>query len=110
MKINKEDKFFIEKTKALKALSFVMDPELEVNIVDLGLVYEINFFDNKRIHVVMTFSTPGCPLGESIENGVKNTLAEEFPFYEIEVEIVFEPMWAVEMMSDSAKQQLGITE
>lgn len=108
MKIEVTDEFYSEKNRVLQVLSHVIDPELEINIVDLGLIYEINFREEKKIQIIMTFSTPGCPLGESIENGVKNVLTEEFPSYQTEVEIVFEPLWSVELISEKGKQQLGI--
>ncbi|MGZ5245354.1 MAG: metal-sulfur cluster assembly factor [Bacteroidia bacterium] len=101
------DPLFSDKSKALQALYEVIDPELYVNIVDLGLVYNIALKD-KNIEVEMTLSTPHCPMGESIVNGVKNVLEKTFPDAEVEVNLVWEPTWSMEKISEEGKRQLGL--
>lgn len=88
------------------ALRHVYDPELEVNIVDLGLIYDIEE-DEHNIHIRMTLTTPGCPLHDSIIGGVYRILQKEFPDKEINVDLVWEPRWTPERMSDEAKERLG---
>lgn len=84
----------------------VYDPELGVNIVDLGLVYDIRDEPN-RLHIRMTLTTPGCPLHGAIVEGVRHALRELAGNRRIEVDVVWEPRWSPDMMSDEAKRQLG---
>jgi metal-sulfur cluster biosynthetic enzyme len=96
----------VTKEEILEKLTQVIDPELGLNIVDLGLIYEIEIKEEK-VFIKMTFTTPACPLmGEMIEE-VKRKL-DELPELDIEVNIVFEPLWKPEMMSERAKAKLGI--
>jgi len=93
--------------KALEALRQVIDPEVGVNIVDLGLVYGVEPGEN-RLGVTMTMTSVSCPLGEHIKQQAINVLRETFPdLKEIHVEMVFDPPWSPEMMSDAAKRTLG---
>jgi len=108
MKISITDPFYKEKRQAMSALYRVVDPELFVNIIDLGLVYGIDFDDDTSIAVTMTLSTPHCPMGEAITMGVRNVLSIEFPDKEIDVRIVSEPKWDHTMITDEGRCQLGI--
>ncbi len=84
------------------------DPEIPINIVDLGLVYGIKIDDkNKKIKVIMTLTSPGCPLYAQISEDVKRRV-EEHTSYETVVEIVWEPRWTQEMMSEEAKAMIGL--
>ncbi|MCU7695076.1 metal-sulfur cluster assembly factor [Haoranjiania flava] len=102
------DKHFNEKNKALEALYKVIDPELFINIVDLGLIYDIEFKDEKNIVVTMTLSTPHCPMGEAITNGVKNALEIAFPAMTPEINLTFDPLWSFEMLTPEGREQLGM--
>lgn len=93
------------KHKAVTALKKVIDPELFVNIVDLGLVYKIHF-PAGVIEVQMTLSTPHCPLGDAITNGVHNALSEVFPDRETQVTLVREPAWSPDMMTEEGRKEL----
>jgi metal-sulfur cluster biosynthetic enzyme len=95
-----------QEQRAREALRTVLDPELMVNIVDLGLIYGLDFSKEGRLGVQMTFSTPFCPLGESIVFGVNNVLNTAFPDRVIDVEIVWEPRWSHEMISEAGRKQL----
>ncbi len=88
-------------------LKTVVDPEVGVNIVDLGLIYEITM-DNetKTIHVVMTLSTRGCPLGDVIIQNVQVVLDANYPDYKNDVELVWEPMWSPEMITEDGKNAI----
>lgn len=107
MQIEINDPHYAEKARAINALYRVMDPELFVNIIDLGLVYDLDFSQSDKIIVIMTLSTPHCPLEEAITTGVKNSMAIDFPSVDIEVKIVWEPAWNFTMMSAAAKEELG---
>lgn len=93
--------------QVLQALQQVFDPELGVNIVDLGLVYGVEVEGN-RVRLRMTMTTPACPLGGYLEEAVRRTLRQEFPtLHTVAVEWVWEPPWSPERMSPEARKQLG---
>lgn len=110
MELQINDPYYVEKHRAITALYRVMDPELFVNIMDLGLVYDLDFSKDNKIIVIMTLSTPHCPLEEAITSGVKNSMGIDFPGVEVEVKIVWEPAWNYSMMSAAAKEELGFEE
>jgi metal-sulfur cluster biosynthetic enzyme len=86
----------------------VYDPEIGLNIVDLGLVYDIKVTDGKVVDVEMTLTSPGCPIGPQIISGVQSCIQRAFPDLDaINVHIVWMPMWGPERMSQEAKDQLG---
>lgn len=97
------------KEEVLVILSSVIDPELGVNIVDLGLVYDVQF-ENGRVYVQMTLTTPGCPLHETMVGGVKSALRAVPEVKDIEVDVVWSPPWTPVKMSDKAKHILGYVE
>ena len=84
----------------------VIDPELGVNIVDLGLIYGVRVVD-RMFHVRMTLTTPGCPLSGYIDDEVRRTLSGAPGVDDTVTEIVWDPPWSPDMMSDLAKDQLG---
>jgi len=84
----------------------VIDPEIGINIVDLGLVYGIET-DDDHISVDMTMTTAACPLGAYITDQASMYLRQFFPDAEVTVNLVWTPQWTPEMMSDTAKEQLG---
>ena len=92
----------------LELLRNVMDPEIEINIVDLGLIYEIHFNGEDKIDVVMTFSTPSCPLGDTIVSNIKEVIRKKYPELSTEVEVVFEPQWSTALVSEEGKEILGM--
>jgi metal-sulfur cluster biosynthetic enzyme len=86
----------------------VFDPEIGINIVDLGLVYDIQVPDGKLVDVTMTLTSPGCPIGPQIIRGVQTYVQQAYPNLEaINVHIVWDPLWDPEMMSQDAKDALG---
>lgn len=87
-------------------LKTVMDPELFVDIVSLGLIYDVKI-EEEKIVVIMTLTTPGCPLAPVIDELIRNALSE-FSDHKIVVDLVWEPAWNKEMMSQEAKLQLGV--
>jgi len=109
MKISLTNAFAQEEMRANLALMQVIDPELNVNIVDLGLVYGVDFQDPKTVTVTMTLSTPHCPLGDAIEQGVINAMQQVFPEREVKIDLVWEPEWSIDRISDAGKEQLGLT-
>jgi len=102
------DTHFKEAILAQNALYNVIDPELFVNVIDLGLIYRVEFLPENLIRVTMTLSTPHCPMGEAIVNGVKNALGITFPGQSIEVNLTFNPPWSFEMLTPEGREQLGV--
>ena len=97
-----------KRTVALEALSSVNDPEIGLNVVDLGLIYQLNFDEEKKtVSCIMTLTTQFCPMGESITNGVKNALQASFPGHKIEVELTFNPPWNHELISEVGRSFLN---
>jgi metal-sulfur cluster biosynthetic enzyme len=94
------------KSRVLEALSNVDDPELGINIVDLGLVYDVRL-DDGIVHVTYTLTTMGCPIGPLIEAQMEQLLAGVEGVKGFEAEMVLRPPWTPEMMSDEAKAALG---
>lgn len=93
---------------ALAALKQVIDPEIGLNIVDLGLIYQVDFDElNEEIFLTMTLTTQFCPMGESIRDGALQALQQNFPGYKIHIELVFDPPWSHEKISDDGKQFLN---
>lgn len=93
-------------SKVVETLKTCYDPEIPVDIWELGLIYEINI-DGKKIHVKMTLTSPNCPVAESLPVEVENKLKTIAEVEEARVEIVFEPPWDKDMMSEAAKLELG---
>lgn len=108
MKISLTNPYAQEEMRANVALMEVIDPELNINIIDMGLVYGVKFDDSKTITVTMTLSTPHCPMGDAIQQGVINVLQEAFPDHEAKIELVWEPEWSLDMISEAGKEQLGL--
>ena len=96
----------ITKDIVMNKLRTVMDPELHINIVDLGLIYDVVIKGNE-IKVIMTLTTPGCPLAPVIDKLIKKALGE-LKADRVTVELVWEPAWSVRRMSDEGKLQLGM--
>lgn len=106
--IQKEDVMTITVDQVRTALTDVIDPELGINVVDLGLIYNIQIND-KKILIDMTLTTPGCPLAGMLAGNVEQALREAFPNMDVEVSLVWDPPWTPDMLSADAKAQLGYT-
>jgi len=92
----------------LAALKAVIDPEIGINIVDLGLVYQATRNAN-GIDVALTMTTPACPLGEMMAEEIKLVLHDRFPgTADVRVELVWDPPWSPELMSEESRRQLGM--
>lgn len=89
-----------------QSLCDVIDPELGINIVDLGLVYGVISDEHNNVTITMTLTTPGCPMHDSITNGVKHRVSQLDDVGVVEVNLVWEPEWSPSNMSDLAKELL----
>jgi metal-sulfur cluster biosynthetic enzyme len=93
---------------ALNNLKSVYDPEIGLNVVDLGLIYRIEFFEERDlIEVDMTLTTRFCPMGESIFDNVNKVMKETFATFSVNVNLVFEPPWKSEMISEEGREFLN---
>lgn len=90
------------------ALKTIYDPEIPVDIYELGLIYDIQISDEGKVKVVMTLTTPNCPVAETLPAEVKEKVANVDGVKEVDLELVFEPTWTKDMMSEEAKFELGI--
>tara|TARA_B100000315_G_scaffold79794_1_gene73140 strand:+ start:527 stop:838 length:312 start_codon:yes stop_codon:yes gene_type:complete len=90
------------------ALRQVYDPEIPVNIVDLGLIYDVQVNDGGEVYVQMTLTFPGCGMGPFIAQQAEWAVQEIEGVEEVQVEMVFDPPWSPNLISDEAKAQLGI--
>jgi len=96
------------KENIMGALELVVDPELGIDIVNLGLVYNVEMNDEGLVEVTMTLTSMGCPLAGTIVDQVKRALSDIPEVKDVDVQIVFNPPWNKEMMSRYAKIALGI--
>ncbi len=93
----------------LAKIAPVEDPEIRVGIVDLGLVYDVAFPDNRTVNISMTLTTLGCPYGPQLVEAVKNVVLELGGVEKVNVELVWDPPWnPAEMASEYARDALGI--
>jgi len=93
--------------KIYELLKTVIDPEVDVNVVDLGLIYDIKIEGNDIV-VVMTLSTPGCPLGDTIMENISQVIIANVPDVKVDVQLVWEPTWTPELISPEGKVALGM--
>jgi metal-sulfur cluster biosynthetic enzyme len=99
------------KSELTEALKRVEDPEIGMNIVDLGLVYDMEWDEDRgQVHVDLTLTSPGCPLGPEIIRDIKRVLRPMDDVVNVEVDLVWQPLWHPSMMSDYAKDTLGYDE
>jgi len=95
------------RTRIIDVLKQCYDPEIPVDIWELGLIYDINMNEGNDVKIIMTLTSPNCPVAETLPLDVKNRVAEIVDVNSAEVEITFEPPWEKEMMSEEAKLELG---
>ncbi len=100
-------KFEIE-NKVISALRMVFDPEIPVNIYDLGLIYNLRIDDQNNVNVLMTLTTPNCPVAEDMPGIVKNEIQLIEGIGKVNVELTFEPPWDMDKLTDEAKLELGM--
>jgi FeS assembly SUF system protein len=101
------DKKIIEE-KIIAALKEVYDPEIPVNIYEIGLIYEIKVEDDFHVHIVMTLTTPNCPVAESLPAEVRQKVKEVEGVRDVDLELTFEPPWDMSMLTPEARLELGI--
>jgi FeS assembly SUF system protein len=96
------------KDRVVETLRTIYDPEIPVNIYEIGLIYEVNVADDDSVHVLMTLTSPLCPVAESLPPEVEQKVAEIDGVTGAKVEVTWDPPWDPDMMSEAAKLELGM--
>tara|TARA_Y100001970_G_C14044164_1_gene755409 strand:+ start:487 stop:789 length:303 start_codon:yes stop_codon:yes gene_type:complete len=96
------------KNKVIDEIKKIYDPEIPVNIYELGLIYNINIDENNNVKIDMTLTTPNCPVAESLPNEVKNSIKEIKEVNDVDLKLVWDPPWDKSKMSEAAKLELNI--
>lgn len=102
----KNRKLNTEETVVFQLLKGVIDPELMINVVDLGLVYDVRIKDEK-ITIDLTLTSPGCPMGEMIIGDVKQIISSNYLDYAVVVNLVWSPVWSIANLTPEGKEALG---
>lgn len=103
----KENDILTVEEKIVKMLRTVYDPEIPVNVYDLGLIYSIEVDDEKNVHIEMTLTAPNCPAADFIIEDVRMKVESINDVKSVDIQLVFEPEWDKDMMSEEAKLELG---
>lgn len=94
--------------QAVDVLRTIFDPEIPVDIYELGLIYDVQVSEDGDIHILMTLTSPNCPVAETLPVEVKEKVRSLPDAKEVEVEITFDPPWTKDMMSEAARLELGM--
>lgn len=92
----------------IAALKQVYDPEIPVNIFDLGLIYELNINPDHEVYIKMTFTAPNCPMADQVMQEVQESVEAVPTVKKVEIELTFEPAWDKSMLSEEARVELGL--
>ena len=95
------------KDKVIAEIKKIYDPEIPVNIYELGLIYDVKVNDDKA-KIIMTLTTPNCPVAETLPKEVKDSAMQVDGIKEVDLDLVFEPPWNKDMMSEAAKLELNL--
>jgi len=102
----KENESVAQMNDIIEAIKTVFDPEIPINVYDLGLIYKINPQANGDLHIDMSLTAPGCPVAEILPQQVADAAAGVAGVGKVEVEVVWEPVWSLECLSEEAKMML----
>ena len=98
----------ILKESIIEEIKKIYDPEIPVNIYELGLIYSIKVNEEKKVEIEMTLTSPNCPVAESLPNDVKNNIMKLDGVSDVKLNLVWEPPWDKDKMSEAAKLELNI--
>jgi FeS assembly SUF system protein len=96
------------KEKVIKEIKKIYDPEIPVNIYELGLIYKIEIIDEKKVNIDMTLTTPNCPVADSLPKMVKNNILKIEGISDVDLNLVWDPPWTKDKMSEVAKLELNL--
>ena len=96
------------KSKVIERIKKIYDPEIPVNIYELGLIYKIDVDEKNKVNIDMTLTSPNCPVAESLPNEVKENIKEVEGVSDVNLNLVWEPPWDKDKMSEAAKLELNL--
>ena len=96
------------KDKIIEEIKKIYDPEIPVNIYDLGLIYKIDVKDDKNVTIDMTLTSPNCPVADSLPNNVKSNVLKIDGITDVKINLVWDPPWTKDKMSETAKIELNL--
>ena len=96
------------KEEVIKEIKKIYDPEIPVNIYELGLIYKIEVVEEKKINISMTLTSPNCPVAESLPKTVKDNILKIAGVSEVDLKLVWDPPWSKDKMSEAAKLELNL--
>ena len=96
------------KEEIIKEIKKIYDPEIPVNIYELGLIYKIEIIDEKKVNIDMTLTTPNCPVADSLPKMVKNNILKIEGISDVDLNLVWDPPWTKDKMSEAAKLELNL--
>ena len=96
------------KNKIISEIKKIYDPEIPVNIYELGLIYKIEINDEKKVNIEMTLTSPNCPVAESLPKMVKDNVLKIEEVFDVDLKLVWSPPWTKDMMSEAAKLELNL--
>ena len=96
------------KNKVIEKIKTIFDPEIPVNIYELGLIYKIEIDKNRKVNIDMTLTSPNCPVAESLPNQVKSSIMNIEGVSDVNLNLVWEPPWSKDKMSEAAKLELNL--
>ncbi len=103
-----ENEFLSLETKIIEVIKTIFDPEIPVNIYDLGLIYNIEVDDKNKVNIVMTLTSPNCPIADSILEEVYDKVSAIEEVTHVDVNLTFDPEWTKDMLSEEAMLELGL--
>tara|TARA_B100001996_G_C18487538_1_gene526266 strand:- start:84 stop:386 length:303 start_codon:yes stop_codon:yes gene_type:complete len=96
------------KEKVISEIKKIYDPEIPVNIYELGLIYKIEINEDKKVNIEMTLTSPNCPVAEELPNSVKHNIMKIDEVKDVDLKLVWDPPWTKEKMSEAAKLELNL--
>ena len=96
------------KEEVIKEIKTIFDPEIPVNIYELGLIYKIDIIEEKKVNIDMTLTTPNCPVADSLQKMVKNNILKIDGVSDVDLKLVWDPPWTKDKMSEAAKLELNL--
>ena len=100
----------VTKDEIILALRDVYDPEIPINVYDLGLIYEISLKESNNVHILMSLTSPTCPTADYIQEQIHDAVDRVEGVKSVDIELTFEPMWTPARVSSEAKEELGMTD
>ncbi len=103
---DRKDNSRVKREDIIEVLKTVYDPEIPLNIYDLGLIYGIEISDDGKVHILMTLTAPGCPIADSLIYEIRDKLMQLEGVKNVDVELTFDPPWSLERITDEGKEIL----